>query len=170
MSKFRMSRDGHMLKMSLAAFGLAASANMLWSHAAAAAGPFDPFAGASRGAGEVISRDGARERISCRVSGSVSQGGEALTQSMVCASDNYRFDIRANAAAEGDRVRGEWQETTRGVQGSLAGRIEGGHLSGAVSGAGFTAAFSLRSSGRKIFYILRPSSGDVASVSVVLTR
>ena len=89
---------------------------------------------------------------------------------MVCASDNYRFDLRANAVAEGDRVRGDWQETTRGVQGSLSGRIEGGHLSGAVSGAGFSATFSLRSSGRKEFYTLRPNSGDIASVSVVLNR
>jgi hypothetical protein len=143
---------------------------MLWSHAGAAAGAFEPFAGASRGAGEVISRDGVRERISCRVNGTVSRGGEALTQSMVCASDNYRFDIRANAVAEGDRVRGEWQETTRGVQGSLTGRIEGGHLSGAVSGESFSAAFSLRSSGRKEFYTLRPNSGDIASITVVLTR
>ncbi len=170
MPKFRMSRDEHMLKRFVAAFGLAASGAVLWSHAAAAAGAFDPFAGASRGVGEVVSRDGVRERISCRVNGAVSQGGAAMTQSMVCASDNYRFDIRANAVAEGGRVRGEWQEITRGVQGALAGRVEGGHLSGAVSGQGFTAAFSLRTSGRKEFYTLRPSTGDVASVSVVLTH
>jgi hypothetical protein len=143
---------------------------MLWSHAAAAAGAFEPFAGASRGAGEVISRTGARERISCRVNGTVSQGGVALRQSIVCASDNYRLDIRINVVAQGDRVRGEWQETTRGTQGALAGRVEGGHFNGSVSSEGFSAAFSLRSEGRKEIYTLRPNGGDTASVSVVLTR
>lgn len=168
MLNFRTLRGGHALKTSVAAFGLAVNFGMF--HAAAAAGPFDPFAGASRGAGEVISRDGARERISCRVVSAVSQAGVALSQSMVCASDNYRFDIRANAVAEGDRVRGEWQETTRGLQGALSGRIEGGHFNGAVSGGGFSAAVSLRSSGRKEFYSLRPTSGDIANISIVLTR
>ncbi len=143
---------------------------MLWSHAATAAGPFEPFAGASRGRGEVISRDGGRERISCRVNSTVSRGGESLTQSMVCASDNYRFDIRANVVAEGDRVRGQWQETTRGMQGALVGRVDGGRFSGSVSGGGFSAAFSLRSEGRREIYTLRPNSGDIANVSVVLTR
>jgi hypothetical protein len=79
-------------------------------------------------------------------------------------------DIRANAVAEGGRVRGDWQETTRGVQGILAGTIGGGHFNGSVSGQDFSATVSLRSVGRKEFYILRPNSGDVASVSIVLSQ
>lgn len=173
MSTISMRRDGHFngyrTTTLVAALALATGVGAFQSDAAAA-GPFDAFAGSARGGGEVIARDGGRERITCRVNSAVSQGGQALTQSMVCASDNYRLDIRASAVAEGDRVSGQWQETTRGVQGSLAGRVSGGQFNGAVNGDGFGAAFSVRAAGRREVYTLRPNAGDISSVSVVLTR
>jgi hypothetical protein len=164
-----MRLDGHKARTSVAALVFVAGCGVFGSQASIA-GPFDAFAGSARGGGEVISRDGGRERISCRVNSSVSQGGASMTQSMVCASDNYRLDIRASAVADGDRVSGQWQEATRGVQGSLAGRVSGGQFNGAVSGSGFAAAVSMRAAGRRSVYTLRPNAGDISSVSVVLTR
>src|SRR6266705_4780690 len=111
---------------------LAAAAFFAGASAASAqsAGPFAAFAGSFRGGGEVLARDGHRERISCRATGAVGGGGRTLSQNIVCASDSYRFDIRGQAAAEGSEVRGEWQETTRGVSGAIAGRISDSHFNG----------------------------------------
>ncbi len=133
-------------------------------------GPFGVFAGSYRGSGAVVGTDGHKERISCRAGGSVTGGGRSLSENMVCASDSYRFDIRTRAVAEGSAVRGDWQETTRGVTGEFTGRVSGGQFSGSVAGGGFSAAFSLHASGRRLTFVLRPQGADVASVEVALSR
>ena len=148
----------------------AAQSRAAQSYAANARGPFADFAGAYRGGGLVIGADGQRERISCRANASVAGGGRELTQSIVCASDSYKFDIRGRAIAEGGAVSGQWQETTRGVTGEIAGRVNEGLFSGRVSGGGFNAAFALRNNGRKLTFDLRPEGGDVARVDVGLSR
>jgi hypothetical protein len=137
---------------------------------AQAAGPFAPFAGSFRGGGAVVGSDGHRERISCRANGAVGSDGFELSQTIVCASDSYRLDIRARVNAEGGAVRGQWQESTRGVTGSISGRVSEGSFSGNVSGGSFSAGVSLRASGRRLSFDLRPHGGDVASVDVSLSR
>ena len=137
---------------------------------ALAAGPFTPFAGGFRGGGAVIGSDGHRERISCRANGAVGGDGAELSQTIVCASDSYRLDIHARVAAEDGAVRGEWRESTRGVSGSVSGRVSDGHFSGSVSGGSFSAGVSLRASGGRLNFNLRPQGGDVSSVSVSLSR
>ncbi len=134
------------------------------------AGPLAPFAGGFRGGGVVVGTDGHRERISCRANGSVGDRGWALSESMVCASDSYRFDIRTRAEADGRNVHGDWQETTRGVSGGFTGLASEGRINGAVAGGGFTAQFSLRAAGGRLVFVLRPQGADVSSVEVVLRR
>jgi hypothetical protein len=134
------------------------------------AGPFSPFAGSFHGGGAVIGSDGHKERLACRFTGTVGGGGESLTQSIVCASDSYRLDIHGHAVAQGGGVSGDWQESTRGVAGSLSGRVSDGHFSGSVSGGSFNAGVSLRVSGRRLNFDLRPQGGDVARVDVTLSR
>jgi hypothetical protein len=133
-------------------------------------GPFGVFAGSYRGGGVVVGTDGHKERISCRAGGEVTGGGRSLSESMVCASDSYRFDIRTRAVAEGGAVRGDWQETTRGVTGDFTGKVSSGQFSGSVEGGSFSAAFLLRVSGRRLTFLLRPQGADVASVEVALSR
>ena len=151
---------------------LALAAVLAWPQPASAqsAGPFASFAGSFRGSGVVIGTNGQRERIACRANAVVGRDGRSMTQNIVCASDSYKFDIRSRAAAEGGRVSGEWEETTRGVSGDLSGSISGGHLSGAVSGGNVNATFSLRNSGSRLAFDLRPQGGDVARVDVNLAR
>jgi hypothetical protein len=156
----------------LAALCLGASLGALANPTAASAleGPFEAFAGSFRGGGVVVGTDGHKERISCRASGAVSGGGRSLSESLVCASDSYRFDIRTRAIEENGVVRGDWQETTRGVAGEFTGRASGGHFTGSIVGGGFSAAFSLNASGRRMTFVLRPQGADVASVEVGLSR
>jgi hypothetical protein len=133
-------------------------------------GPFARFSGNWRGSGHVVSADGRSEPINCRAHYDVSEGGTNLTQSLICASDSYRVDIRAEVAAQGQSFQGTWQETTRNVSGNLSGQIGEGVFEGTVTGMGFTAGISLRVSGRRQSVEIRPSAGDITKIEVALAR
>jgi hypothetical protein len=137
---------------------------------AQAAGPLSAFAGSFRGGGAVVGSDGHRERLSCRARGGVGGGGRSLQQNIVCASDSYKFNISSSVVADGGRLSGQWSESTRGVSGSISGRVSDGRFSGGVNGGGFTASVSLRATGRGLSMSLVPSSGDVSRVEVSLSR
>jgi hypothetical protein len=153
-------------RVAVAALALACAPPAL----AQSAGPFAAFAGGFHGGGAVIGSDGHRERISCRARGGVGEGGRELSQTIVCASDSYRFNITSNVVAEGGRASGQWSESTRGVSGSIAGHVSDGHFSGRVDGGTFTASVSLRATGHSLSMSLAPSDGDVARVEVNLSR
>jgi len=159
-------------------FALAAAvagAVLAWPQASIArhheGGAFARFAGDWRGAGQVVSTGGGAETINCRARGDVPEGGESLSEALVCASASARFDIRINAAAEGESVTGTWQETTRGVGGNLSGQIGNGSFEGSVQGPGFTASVSYRSNGRTQTIVINPNNaGGIARVEATLRR
>ena len=160
------------------AFALAAAlagAVLAWPQASVArhhaGGAFARFAGEWRGAGQVVSTGGGAEAINCRARGDVSEGGESLSEGLVCASASARFDIRFNAVAEGESATGTWQETTRGVGGNLSGQIANGSFEGSVQGAGFTASVSYRSNGRTQNIVINPNNaGGIARVEATMRR
>jgi hypothetical protein len=154
----------------VAAAGLGAALAVSAADSASSAGPFRPFLGSWRGTGRITSTDGRAEPISCRATYEGSDGDTSLNQALVCASDSFRLNIESNATADGGSLRGEWRETTRGVQGTLSGQIGGGDFEGQVDGGGFTAQISLRSNGRKQAVYIRPSAGDIRDVNIVLTK
>ncbi len=134
------------------------------------ASPFANFAGRWVGGGEVTGTNGNRERIHCRANYEISGRGDALNQSLVCASDTYRVQISSYVVANGQSVQGTWQEATRQAQGQLTGQIANGRFEGSVSGAGFTAQVSLRATGNRQVVDIRPQGADVARVEVFLSR
>jgi hypothetical protein len=134
----------------------------LWAQVGMAhtSSPFAAFFGSWRGSGRVVGSDGHSERINCRATYSESNGGEALSQTLVCASDSYRFDVRSYVVADGRDVQGHWEETTRNVTGQLSGQVEDGRFDGSIAGPAFTAQMSLKT----------PQAGDIAEVDIVLSR
>ena len=152
------------------ALALVLSLGLGSANGAAAAGPFQAFAGSWRGGGEVMGSNGVREHIRCRAVYSISNQGEAMTQTIVCASPSYKMDIRSHVEARGEQVEGEWSEATRNVAGLLSGRIVGGRFEGAIQGPSFTAGVSLIANGRGQSVSIAPSAGDIAGVSIELTR
>jgi len=121
-------------------------------------GTFNSMAGNSAGGGTVMLEDGSSERIRCRSSDSVSGGGAILSLSLTCASDSYRFEFKASVAAERGALSGSWNETTRGITGSLQGRGTAGNFQVAVITAGFNANISLRTAGNKQSISIRADS------------
>jgi len=115
----------------------------------AQSGPFAGMAGNWSGGGTVILDDGSTERIRCRASYAVGAGGNGLNQSLTCASDSYRFELRSNVVAERGALSGTWSETTRNVSGNLEGHGSNGNFQVVASSPGFTANIALTTRGNK---------------------
>jgi hypothetical protein len=149
-----------------------AGAALSWPQIGAAdsAGPFAKFLGSWRGSGQVTSTSGAAERISCRATYTGSENGAGLSQTLVCASDSYRFDVRGYVVAEGQSVQGHWQEMSRNVAGHIVGRISDGGFEGTIAGLRFAAEMSIRSSNRRQTVVMRPRGGDIDKVDIILSR
>jgi hypothetical protein len=134
-------------------------------------GVFAGYLGNWRGSGHVTSANGGSERISCRASYSSQSEATTLSQTLVCASDSYRFDIRSFLSGDVEGVEGHWEELTRNVTGHLSGRIADGQFDGTIVGSGFTAAIVLRASARRQTIVITPQGGgDIARVEIVLSR
>jgi hypothetical protein len=138
--------------------------------AALAAGPFEKFVGGWSGAGQVVGTNGHRESIRCRAEYTEAKGGSALNQTIVCASESFKFNIQSYVEASGESVQGYWKEATRDVSGHVSGRILGGRFEGEFSATAFTAAISLASNGRTQAVSIQPRGGDISDVRIELRR
>jgi len=132
--------------------------------------PFRPFVGNWRGAGDIVAADGHREQVTCRATYAYGENVVTLTQSLVCASDSYRFDVESRFVANGSALQGQWQETTRNVAGSVNGQVGNGDFEGTVRGQNFTAQISVKANRSQQVVSIRPSAGDIASMEVSLQR
>jgi hypothetical protein len=136
--------------------------------AQSADGPLAHFAGTWSGNGKITVKDGTSERIRCRSTNSAK--GNALTLSMRCASDSYKFDLASDIAAEGANISGSWNETSRGVVGTLSGKISGSNITATATSVGVTAALSIRTSGNSLSVTIRSPGSEVSEVSVTMAR
>lgn len=121
-------------------------------------GPFAGMAGNWSGGGTVTLDDGSSERIRCRATEAVGAGGDGLNLSLTCASDSYKFDLKANVVSERGALTGSWSESSRNVAGSLEGRGANGEFKVVASAAGFSANISLSTRGNKQSVVMRAES------------
>jgi hypothetical protein len=89
----------------------------------------------------------------------VGAGGSGLNQTLACASDSYKFDLRSNVVAERGSLSGTWSESTRGVNGSLEGRGANGNFQVVASAPGVTANLSLTTRGNRQFVVIKAENG-----------
>lgn len=135
----------------------------------AQSGPFAGMAGHWSGGGTVTLDDGSSERLRCRATYAVGAGGNALNQSLTCASDSYKFILSSNVVAQGGALSGTWSESSRGVNGSLEGRGANGNFQVVASAPGFTANLSLTTRGNRQSVLIRSDSA-FRSASISLSR
>jgi len=156
------------LRVVLTAAVLGAAATVV--EPAFAAGPFRPFLGSWRGTGELTTQDSRKEPISCRATYDDGGDEQSLNITLVCASDAFRINIESSVTEDQGALRGQWRETTRGVQGDVSGQIGRGDFEGQVSAGGVSVGMSIRVSGRRQAVYIRPSAGDIRAVDIVLSR
>jgi hypothetical protein len=160
------------LRFSRALFGtavLAAAVLLSGSASYAQSAPFAGMAGVWSGSGTITLDSGASERIRCRATYAVSSDGNGLNQSLVCASDSYKFDLRSDVTAKNGSLSGTWSETSRNVTGSLEGRAGAGQFNVVVTAPAFTANLSMKTSGNKQTVSIT-SQSQIKSASIALSR
>jgi hypothetical protein len=135
----------------------------------AQSGAFAGMAGIWSGVGTVTLDDGSTERIRCRASYAVGAKGAGLNQTLVCASDSYKFDLKTSVVAEAGALSGTWSEASRGINGNLEGRGSNGSFQVIASTPGFTASISLTTRGNKQSVVIRPES-QFRGATISLTR
>jgi hypothetical protein len=131
--------------------------------------PFAGMAGVWSGGGTITLDSGASERIRCRATYAVSRDGDGLNQSLVCASDSYKFDLRSDVTAKSGELSGAWNETSRNVSGSLEGRASAGHFNVVVSSPAFTANVSLTTRGNRQTVSIT-SESQIKNATISLSR
>ena len=136
----------------------------------AVAGPFDSFAGNWTGTGTILVGNGGQERIRCRATYRLGPNGTAVSQILTCASDSYRFDLVTNVNNSGGQLTGDWGESSRGVSGTLQGRMTGTDVQAKVSTAGFNADLTLSLRGNRQTISIRSDNTDLRGVDISLTK
>lgn len=149
--------------------GAAAALIVMASTASAQSGPFAQLGGAWSGTGTVALSDGSKERIRCRAQYDVGSNGNALKQSLRCASDSYRFDLSSDVTAHGSQVTGRWSETSRNLYGDLQGKVSGNEINVFVTASGFAGNLSVTTRGNRQSVTI-DSKGDLRGVSITMSR
>ena len=138
--------------------------------AQAIASPFAALAGNWSGAGTLAMSNGEQERMRCRASYAVGQGGENVLLNIRCASDSFSFDLASEVASRGSTLSGEWSEATRNATGIITGRVNGSQIQAQASSAGFSANLSLTTQGNRQSVAIHPQGMDVQRVALTLRR
>ena len=155
-------------RSAIKAAGIGAVLMLSASASQAQSGPFAGFDGSWNGSGTVTLSDGTSERIRCRATYRVN-GGNALSQTLRCASDSYKFDLASDVRSEGNNVSGSWSEASRGVYGNLNGRAGGGHIDVFVEAAGFAANITLTTRGNRQSVSIN-SKGEIRGVQISMVK
>jgi hypothetical protein len=138
--------------------------------ATAEAGPFSGLDGQWTGGGHIKLSDGTQERIRCRASYAVGNGGTMLQQALRCASDSYNFELRSDVESHGSRISGNWNELTRNIGGTVSGHGRSGHIDVAINNPNFSASLTLSSHGDHQSVTIRSKGTAFAGATVSLRR
>ena len=133
-------------------------------------GPFSDLEGAWSGAGQILTKAGEKERIRCRATYTIGRNSSGLNQVLTCASDSYRFDLKTAITASGNAFSGNWSETSRKLNGTMTGRVNGGKIDALVEANGFAGSLSVQTSGNRQTIAIRSENADLHGVDITLTR
>ena len=132
--------------------------------------PFAGMSGVWSGRGTISLEGGAREAIRCRATYAVRNDGNALQQTLRCASDSYKIELTSNVVANGSKLSGSWSEATRNVSGDVRGTTAGGRFQVVVSAGTFSADLVLTTKGNSQSVVIRSEGGEFKGANIALTR
>lgn len=150
-----------------AAFGLLFVSAESFAQSAA---PFAGMSGVWSGRGTISLEGGAHEAIRCRATYAVRNDGNALQQTLRCASDSYKIELTSNVVSDGGRLTGTWSEATRNVSGDVEGTTSGGKFQVVVRAGTFAANLALTTRGNSQSVVIRSEGGEFKGANITLTR
>lgn len=135
-------------------------------------GAFADYGGNWSGSGSITIANGngtSNERIRCRGQYTTSNGNNAVSINLRCASDSYRFDLASEVRSNGGQLSGSWTESSRNVSGSVEGRVAAGQVTALVQTNGYAATFNISTRGNKQTIAIA-SKGELRAVNISLSR
>lgn len=130
---------------------------------------FENLAGTWSGTGVASASGGAGERVRCRADYNPSSPTR-LRLSITCASDAFNLQIDSDVTRQGNRITGNWSESTMGVSGDLSGSAGADRIDAVADGTGFSARLSLAVHGNTQTVRLSSEGPSASAASVTLRR
>jgi hypothetical protein len=152
---------------------VAASATLLSLSAPAGLAQKHPFAelpGSWSGRGNITLSSGSHERIHCRATYAVQDGGNDLRLALRCASDSYSFDFRATGRYGDGTISGSWNETIQRAAGSFSGSVKGNHIAVRAEGPTFAALLDMTTHSHRQSIVIRSPGSKMSEVTIALSR
>lgn len=132
--------------------------------------PFAGMSGVWSGKGTISLESGAQEAIRCRATYAVREDGNALQQTLRCASDSYKIELTSNVVASGSKLSGTWSESTRNISGDVEGTTSAGRFQVVVSAATFSADLVLTTKGNAQSVMIRSHGSEFKGANIILAR
>lgn len=153
----------------LAAVTLLASAASGSSAVAGGSSPFATLAGSWSGSGTARFEGGQSEKLRCRGSYTLKNGGAGLGLALRCASGNAKIDLRSLLAYNGGRVSGSWEERSFNASGDISGRASNSNMILAIGG-GLSGSMAVSFTGSSQSVSIKTSGTGLKGVSISLRR
>jgi hypothetical protein len=124
--------------------------------------------GSWQGRGMVNRQDGSKERLRCQAS--YSNASAAISMLLTCASDSYKFELQSNFTNDAGKLYGTWSETTRRLQGNIAGSVDGDTVRARVNSDMFSAFLNVRTVGAQQTVTIESPGSTISNVSISLRK
>ena len=128
---------------------------------------FNALKGSWSGSGRVSFSSGETEKLKC--SARYSGGGSNLGLNVRCASTSAQINLTGNLDSTGNKVSGDWNESSYGLSGSANGSASGGNVRLKISGAA-NGYLTLNVSGSQHSIAMSTQGTPVTGVNVSLAR
>lgn len=118
-----------------------------------------------------IESNGSREKISCRATYFVRDGGKHIEQNLRCASASYKVDAQAKLNVNGSKISGTWEERSFSANGNINGVVRAGGFLVKIEGQTFSANMSVATAGkdRQNLNII-PTGLAVSRITITFSR
>ena len=135
----RQAPIGTSIAAAIALVALASSA----PSSAQSASPFPKLAGYWSGSGTARLDGGQTEKLTCRGSYTLKDGGAGLGLALRCASTAASFDLRSQLTYRAGRVSGTWEERSFNASGGVSGQASGSSMNMVIDGGGLAGSMSV---------------------------
>jgi hypothetical protein len=129
---------------------------------------FDGMQGSWSGTGAVRMTDGSQERLRCTAS--YNPGGADLQMTLRCASDSYKVVLNGQISSSRGKISGTWSEASRQLNGELTGTARPGVIQASATSPSFTAALTVRTSGRNQSISIEAPGTPISNVAIALRK
>jgi hypothetical protein len=133
-------------------------------------GPFAGLPGTWAGTGMIALSSGAKERIRCRATYRTEYDSSNLRLELSCTSDSYKFELQSHITYSDPAITGTWNETTRGVGGTIAGTAASGRIQARAEGQTFSAILALTTRGTRQSVSIESPGSEMSRITIDLTR